>query len=83
MKKYILFAATHLNCGMIPSNCGEWLNTKYVIYSDGTCWRVSEYDKDPKRQSILAKLLSKQEYKKISQPEIFQIDEKKFERESW
>lgn len=80
MKKYILFAATHLNCGMIRRNCGEWLNTKYVIYSDGTCWRVSKYDDDPKRQSILAQLLPNQEYQKIGQPKTFRMDEIKFDR---
>ena len=80
MKKYILFAATKLNCGMICRNCGEWLNTKYVIYSDGTCWRVSKYDDDRKRRSILAQLLPKQAYLKIDQPKTFRIDEIKFDR---
>lgn len=80
MKKYILFAATHLNCGMIRRNCGEWLNTKYIIYSDGTCWCASEYDADPKGRSILAQLLPEQEYQKIGQPKTIRMDERKFDR---
>ena len=35
MGKYILFAATKYNCGLIRRNSEEWRNTKYVVYSGG------------------------------------------------
>lgn len=80
MGKYILFAATERNCGMICRNCGEWLNTKYVVYSDGTCWTVSKYDEDPNHQSILCSLLSEQAYRKLTWPKTFRMDAVKFDK---
>lgn len=76
MGKYILFAATRMNWGMICGNSGEWRNTKYVVYSDGTCWTVSTYDEDPNRRSILPEELRRMEQR----PRTCRMEEGDFQR---
>lgn len=82
MGKYIQLAATHMNWGMICRDRGEWLNTKYVVYSDGTCWKVSKYDEQPYMQSPLRGIVSEQEYyelrQKMSLAKTFRMDEEAF-----
>lgn len=76
MGKYILFAATHMNWGMIRRDSGEWLNTKYIVYSDGTCWAVSKYDDDPHEGSILPAHLRAE----AQRPHITRMDENAFHK---
>ena len=79
MGKYIMFAATQRNCGLIRADSGEWLNTKYIVYSDGTCWTVSTYDEDPYNRSILSGILSEQERCELNYPKSFLMKTEMFE----
>jgi len=85
MGKYILFAATKYNCGLISRDSGEWRNTKYVVYSDGTCWTHSKYgEQKPYRKAILPHGMTEQEYRKwgedLRREKKFRMDAEKFER---
>lgn len=52
MGKYILFAATKRDCGCRFWRPGDWCATKYVLYSDGTCYRIMEYVEKPQQTMI-------------------------------
>lgn len=86
MGKYILFAATYMNWGMIRRDSGEWLNTKYIVYSDGTCWSVSKYDGDPISKSLLRSLPKQtrcklqQSHREAQQPHFTRMDENAFHK---
>lgn len=41
----LLFEAKKMNGGMIQRNSGEWLNTCWKVYRNGTVTKESEYDK--------------------------------------
>lgn len=53
MKKYILFAAEKRDCSCRFWQQGDWRATKYVIYSDGVCYRTMEYVDEPDQTRIL------------------------------
>lgn len=52
MGKYILFAATQRDCGCRFWQRGDWKTTKYVLYSDGTCYRTTECVDEPQQTRI-------------------------------
>lgn len=47
MRKHILFAATERDCNCRFRSKGNWCATSYVLYSDGTCCRMTERDYMP------------------------------------
>lgn len=47
MGKYILFAATKRDGSCRSWHKGDWRATKYVLYSDGTCYRTMECVETP------------------------------------
>lgn len=53
MKKYILFAAAKRDCSCCFRRQGDWRATKYVLYSDGVCYRTTEYVDEPDETRIL------------------------------
>lgn len=52
MGKYILFAATERDCSCRSWQPGDWRATKYVLYSDGTCYRTMEYKERPPQTKV-------------------------------
>lgn len=52
MGKYILLAATKRDGGCRCWHKGDWRATKYVLYSDGTCYRTMECVEEPPQTKI-------------------------------
>lgn len=53
MGKYILFAATKIDCNCRCWQPGDWCATKYVLYSDGSCHQTMEYKDRPPQTKVL------------------------------
>ena len=73
MKKYILFAATKRDCGCRFWQPGDWRATKYVLYSDGTCYRTMEYTEQPPQTNVFK--MDQEKFKKLRNLLETQFDE--------
>ena len=73
MKKYILFAATKRDCGCRFWRPGDWCATKYVLYSDGTCYRTMEYTEQPPQTNVFK--MDQEKFKKLKNLLETQFDE--------
>lgn len=74
MKPYIIFAATCHNGSAYFSGRGTWMDTQYVLYSNGLCWKQDRFDRDcqdgkelPQTQKVCTYRLDAQAFLELQQ----------------